>query len=96
MERIAKRGRDYENSISIRYLEDLNNAYEDWIGSYQAGNLLTIDVNMLDYASRQEDFGYVVKKVDANLHGLFNQPPDDSKKKGNSLLDLDALKVKSK
>jgi deoxyadenosine/deoxycytidine kinase len=31
---IALRGRSYENTISLKYLEDLNQHYEEWIGTY--------------------------------------------------------------
>ena len=73
IERIAKRGRDYEESINIKYLEDLNRLYESWIDSYTEGNLLIIDVNELDYASKPEDLYSVIQKVNAELHGLFSQ-----------------------
>lgn len=73
IERIAKRGREYEETINIKYLEDLNNLYESWIGQYTEGKLLVIDVNDLDYASNPEDLYEVIKKVDAEIHGLFSQ-----------------------
>ena len=71
IEQISRRGRDYESSISIKYLEDLNRNYEDWISQYQEGNLLVIDVNELDYVSNPEDLGIVLSKIEAELHGLF-------------------------
>lgn len=76
IERIGKRGREYENSISIRYLEDLNSHYEDWIKGYSHGKLLIVDVDNLDYASRPEDLAVVVNKIDAELYGLFSEPFD--------------------
>lgn len=72
LNRIAKRGRDYEASISVGYLESLNQHYEEWISGYDAGKLLVVDVNDLDYASRPEDLGVIIRKVDAELHGLFS------------------------
>jgi deoxyadenosine/deoxycytidine kinase len=44
---IHKRGRDYENSISIDYLSRLNERYEAWVHNYSKGNLLIIDVDQL-------------------------------------------------
>ena len=38
---IHKRGRDYEQGMSIEYLSGLNRHYEQWIGNY-LGRLLTI------------------------------------------------------
>lgn len=72
IEQIAKRGRDYESSISIKYLEDLNNHYEQWINNYDAGKLLVVEVNQLDFVNNPEDMGYIVKRIDALLHGLFS------------------------
>ena len=60
---IARRGRAYENSISIRYLENLNRNYEDWIASYQ-GNLMILEVDQLNFVDNPEDFEYVVNKLD--------------------------------
>ena len=68
---IAKRGREYESGISIYYLMRLNNKYEAWINSYKEGKLLIIDVNDLDFVEREEDFGYILDRIDAELNGLF-------------------------
>ena len=43
--KIHKRGRDYENSISIDYLSRLNERYEAWISTYDKGEILVIDVD---------------------------------------------------
>jgi deoxyadenosine/deoxycytidine kinase len=71
IEQISRRGRQYESSISIKYLEDLNRNYEEWIASYQEGNLLIIDVNQLDYVNSPDDLGIIINKIEAELHGLF-------------------------
>ena len=71
-EQISKRGRDYEASISLKYLEDLNQHYESWIGDYKDGNLLIIDVNDTDFVHNPDDMHNIVKRIDANLHGLFS------------------------
>jgi len=68
---IAKRGREYESGISIDYLMRLNNKYEAWINNYKEGKLLIIDVNDLDFVEREEDFGYILDRIDAELNGLF-------------------------
>ena len=49
----------------------LNNKYEAWINSYKEGKLLIIDVNDLDFVEREEDFGYILERIDAELNGLF-------------------------
>jgi len=68
---IQKRGRDYENSISIDYLSRLNERYEAWIHDYDKGNLLIIDVDNINFVDNPEDLGGIINKIDAELHGLF-------------------------
>ncbi|WP_250434981.1 deoxynucleoside kinase [Hanstruepera flava] len=68
---IHKRGRDYENSISIDYLSRLNERYEAWIHGYDKGKLLIIDVDNMDFVSNPEDLGTIVNKIEAEIHGLF-------------------------
>ncbi|AJA69000.1 deoxynucleoside kinase [Myroides odoratimimus] len=68
---IQKRGRDYENSISIEYLNKLNERYEEWIKGYDKGKLLIIDVDNLDFVENPEDLGNVINKIDAEINGLF-------------------------
>ena len=68
---IHKRGRDYENTISIDYLSRLNERYEAWISKYDKGNLLIIDVDNLDFVSNPEDLGGIINKIDAEINGLF-------------------------
>ena len=68
---IHKRGREYENSISIDYLSRLNERYEAWISKYNKGNLLIIDVNDLDFVKNPEDLGKIIDKIDAQINGLF-------------------------
>lgn len=67
---IQKRGREYEKSIEIEYLEGLNKRYDDWISEYQ-GRVLTINGDNLDFENRPEDFSLITDKVDSELFGLF-------------------------
>ena len=67
---IQKRGRDYEKSISIEYLSNLNERYEEWIANYK-GKVLIIEADDLDYEHRPEDFSHITDKIDAQLYGLF-------------------------
>lgn len=68
---IQKRGRDYENSIRIDYLKQLNERYEAWINRYKAGKLLIIDVDRTDFTNNPEDLSNVIDRIDAQIHGLF-------------------------
>ena len=68
---IHRRGREFENSISIDYLSRLNERYEAWISTYKKGKLLIIDVDNLNIVDKQEDLGSVIDRIDAQIHGLF-------------------------
>ena len=68
---IHKRGRDYENSISIDYLSRLNERYEAWVHNYSKGNLLIIDVDNINFVDNPEDLGNIITRIDGELHGLF-------------------------
>ena len=71
VDQIHRRGREYENSISIDYLSRLNERYEAWISKYKKGKLLIIDVDDLNFVDKPEDLGSVIDKIDAQIHGLF-------------------------
>lgn len=68
---IQKRGRDYENSIRLDYLTQLNDRYEAWISDYNKGNLLIIDVDNINFSDNEEDLGSIIEKIDAKINGLF-------------------------
>ena len=65
---IHKRGRDYENSISIDYLSRLNERYEAWIHNYDKGDLLIIDIDNLDFVDKKEDLQKIISLVDEKLN----------------------------
>ena len=67
---IQKRGREYEKSISIEYLSNLNERYDKWISEYK-GKVLVIEADDLDFEHRPEDFAAITDKIDAQLYGLF-------------------------
>ena len=71
VEQIQKRGRDYENSIRLDYLTQLNDRYEAWVEEYDNGKLLIIDVDNINFSENEEDLGYIIEKIDAEINGLF-------------------------
>jgi deoxyadenosine/deoxycytidine kinase len=73
VKQIEKRGRDFEYSIRLDYLKNLNQHYEAWIKSYTQGKLLIIDVNDLDFVKNTEDFSTIVNRVDLELNSLFSE-----------------------
>ncbi len=71
VKQIQQRGRDYETTIRIDYLEGLNKLYEDWIGRYPHEKLI-IETDELDFVNDKEDLGKVIEVVDNRLFGLFS------------------------
>ena len=69
---IQKRGREYEQGISIEYLSALNQRYDRWVEEYK-GPVLVIEADDLDFKNRPEDFQYIVNRVDSPLFGLFSE-----------------------
>ena len=67
VEQIQKRGREYENSIRLDYLTRLNERYEAWIGQYKKGNILSIDVDDINFADEEADFKSIITKIDKKL-----------------------------
>lgn len=67
---IQKRGRDYEQTMRIDYLQGLNDLYENWISEYK-GKLLIIDGDHCKFGNNPEDFRQVTDRIDAELFGLF-------------------------
>lgn len=71
VDQIHKRGREYENSISIDYLSRLNERYEAWVHGYDKGKLLIVNVDNLNFVDDPEDLGTVINRIDAEINGLF-------------------------
>ena len=73
IENIQKRGRNYEQSMPIEYLKNLNDRYHEFIFEKYKGKVLIIDANRLDFLHNPEAFRGIVDKVDNLLFGLFSE-----------------------
>lgn len=71
VDQIQKRGREYEENIRLDYLKRLNDLYNKWIEQYNDGPLLIIDIDKVNFADNDEDFAEVVRRIDAQINGLF-------------------------
>lgn len=67
---IQKRGRSYEASMRIDYLQGLNDKYERWISEYK-GKLLIVDGDNVKFGENPDDFRKITDQIDAELFGLF-------------------------
>ena len=61
--KIHKRGREYEKTISIEYLSRLNERYEAWIANYNSGKLLKINVDDIDFVENKSDYNKVLEII---------------------------------
>jgi len=69
MERIKKRGREFEKDISRDYIDELNQAYNYFFFHYEASPLLVINSNAMDFVNRPEDFKKIIKEIDSITGG---------------------------
>lgn len=73
VKQIQMRGRDYEQTMQIDYLKDLNDRYEEFIYHKYPGRVLVIESDDMDFEHNPEDFRQIVNKIDAELFGLFSK-----------------------
>ena len=69
---IQKRGREYEQTIQLDYLRNLNERYEDFIYNKYPGQVMTIEKDGLEFLNRSKDFAQIVDRIDRTLFGLFS------------------------
>lgn len=72
---IQKRGRGYEQTMQLDYLENLNRRYDDFIYNMYKGRVMVVEKDPLDFQNNPKDFAQIVDRIDAELFGLF---PNDS------------------
>jgi deoxyadenosine/deoxycytidine kinase len=69
VQRIARRGRDYERTITPDYLAQLNRLYEGWIQAFTLCPVLTVPSDDLDYVAFSTHLDLIVEKVLEKLQG---------------------------
>ena len=67
---IQKRGREYEQTMRLDYLQGLERRYEDWISAYQ-GPLIIVEGDSCKFGESAEHLKTVTDMIDAKLYGLF-------------------------
>ena len=70
---IQKRGRDYEQTMQLEYLENLNRRYDEFIYKMYKGRVMVIEKDNLDYQNNPKDFAKIVDRIDSTLFGLFSE-----------------------
>jgi deoxyadenosine/deoxycytidine kinase len=69
LNRIAHRGRAYEQEISREYLTQLNLLYEAWVTKFSLCPVLTVPADDLNYVARPAHLDLIVRKVEEKLMG---------------------------
>ena len=64
---IQKRGREYEQTMRLDYLQGLERRYEEWIKTYE-GRLLVIDGDNCKFGDNPEHFDQVINRIDGLLY----------------------------
>lgn len=63
MERVKKRGRNYERQLGETYLTDLAKAYSEFFYHYDSAPLLTVNSENLNFADRDADFELLLERI---------------------------------
>ena len=71
---IQQRGRDYEQTIQLDYLQNLNERYDDFIYNKYKGRVIIVEKDQLDFKNNSKDLAQIVDRIDATLFGLFPNP----------------------
>lgn len=69
LDRIARRDREYERSISVEYLADLNDLYESWVDHFDLCPVLIVPSDDLDYVAKPQHLALIAEKVQDILIG---------------------------
>ncbi len=75
LERIAKRGIDYERHIERRYLEQLNEAYARFFHEYEAAPLLIVNAAQIDPITHQADYEELLVSITRMRRGRLYYNP---------------------
>lgn len=69
VQRIRKRGRDYEKSMTSDYLERLNQLYDAWIDGFSLCPVLTVPSDNLDFVRYNSHMELIAAKIVDKLQG---------------------------
>ncbi|HOK18668.1 MAG TPA: deoxynucleoside kinase [Caldisericia bacterium] len=64
LKRIEERGRYYEKNIKKSYLKKLNDAYENWISSYNLSPVYKLDTTQFDIHNLFSDLSHFIDEIE--------------------------------
>jgi deoxyadenosine/deoxycytidine kinase len=68
-DRIARRGRTFERTISEDYLHSLNDLYSSWMQGFGLCPVLTVPADDLDFVHNPAHLDMIIAKIDEKLSG---------------------------
>ena len=80
LERIKKRRADYEKSINIKYLAQINQAFNDYFFHYSESPLLVVNASEIDFVNIKEDFQDLVNVIKQIKSGVQYYVPVSSRR----------------
>ena len=60
---ISKRGRSFENGISVNYLENLNHGYDQLLSEFPQSKVLKIESENLDFIKNRDDYQSIIDLI---------------------------------
>lgn len=75
LQRIKKRGREFERKFDPQYLEDLCKAYNEFFFHYQDTPLLVVNTSDIDFVNNPEDLENLINVVKSTKKGTHHYQP---------------------
>lgn len=80
LERIRRRNKKYERVISYKYLDKINQAFNEYFFHYTDSPLLVVNASEIDFVNNSEDFEDLMDHIRAMKSGTQYYVPMSSKK----------------
>lgn len=80
MQRLKNRSRKYEKNITFKYLEKVNQAFNEFFFHYTECPLLVVNASEIDFVHVPEDFEDLVERIGSMKSGVQYYIPMSSKK----------------
>jgi len=75
MDRIRKRGREFERDMSREYIETLNEAYNYFFFHYKDTPLIVVNTNDIDFVDSTADFEELAREIEEHEKGTAYYVP---------------------
>ena len=75
LNRVRKRGVEYERNISLDYLKTLSDAYNEYFFHYNETPLLVVNTSEIDFVESSRDLEHLVREVKSVKRGMHHYIP---------------------